>query len=365
MKKIGIISFTGAGALTAERLLSVFKETYECRAYIKKKFWGKIKLCQEIKDWEEDGASWTRKRFEDYDGIIYVGAVGIAVRLIAPCVCDKMEDPAVVVVDEKGKFAISLLSGHVGGANRLAKEVAKVLEGIPVITTATDLNRKFAVDVFAKENDLVITDRLLAKEISSRILEGKAVTLSSDFPIEGKFPSEVRLVSSQEAVKPDIYITIKTDKAEKKESLVLIPRCVVLGMGCRKNAGEDIIWETMEEVCREAAIDKRSIFRIASIDKKKEEPGLIKAAERLRAEFVTFSSEQLESVPGSFRESEFVRKTVGVGNVCERAAVLGAGAGFEAELSENNSLLIGKKFKGQGVTAAIAVRKQDIRAGRT
>ena len=124
--------------------------------------------------------------FEDCDAIVFIGACGIAVRSIAPFVKSKKIDPAVVVVDEQGQFAISLLSGHIGGANELTEEIAEILRAQSVITTATDLNDKFAVDVFAKKNGCFISDMELAKEISAALLAGKEVGFASDFPWIGE-----------------------------------------------------------------------------------------------------------------------------------------------------------------------------------
>ena len=143
---------------------------------------------------KEGGLSaWAGERFGDSDGLIFIGACGIAVRAIAPYIRDKKTDPAVLAADEKGRFVIPLLSGHLGGANELAERLAAGLakSGIPaqaVLTTATDVNRRFAVDVFAKEHGLVLDQMKLAKEISAAVLAGEPVGLFSDFPFSGPVP---------------------------------------------------------------------------------------------------------------------------------------------------------------------------------
>ena len=279
-KKIALISFTGKGAETAKHLAAVLEETCCCSVYTL----GKASVHSEgsCETPQESASQWTKKRFKDSDGLVFVGAVGIAVRLIAPYIKDKMEDPAVVSVDEQGKYAVPILSGHMGGANRLAREIAKALGAIAVITTATDLNRKFAVDVFARENGLVIGNRELAKSISARILNGERVTIYSDLPVRGGFPPELQQLSE-----------------EDREKNIL----------------------------------------------------------ELNAGLVFFSAEKLAEVPGCFSESEFVKKVTGVGNVCERAALLGAGGNKRARL-------IAGKLSFEGVTAAAAVTEQWIEAGR-
>ena len=122
--------------------------------------------------------------FKKYNALIFVGACGIAVRAVAPYIKDKSKDPAVVVVDEEGNFAIPVLSGHIGGANDLAKKIAALTNGTAVITTATDINDKFSVDTFAVKNNLHIRDTKLIKEISSRVLEGQKIGLYTDYELK-------------------------------------------------------------------------------------------------------------------------------------------------------------------------------------
>ena len=201
--KIAIISFSRAGYRLSEMIYWVLKERdYEVRSYTKSKYTKKVldesQLDEDSRDFrnvkdfakpvDESIKEWTKARFADCDAIIFIGACGIAVRSIAPFVKSKKVDPAVVVVDEQGKFAISLLSGHIGGANELAQEVAEIVHGQPVVTTATDLNNKFAVDVFAKKNGCFISDMNLAKEVSAALLAGKEVGFASDFPWLGEIP---------------------------------------------------------------------------------------------------------------------------------------------------------------------------------
>ena len=131
----------------------------------------------------------------------FIGAAGIAVRYIAPFVRDKFTDSAVLVLDEKGRYVIPLLSGHMGGAVRMADEAAELIRAEAVHTTATDVQKKFAVDVFAKRNHLLITDRQTAKEISAAVLEGERIALFPEYPgcrIEGNAPDELVLCGSRE-----------------------------------------------------------------------------------------------------------------------------------------------------------------------
>ncbi|MBM6685952.1 cobalamin biosynthesis protein CbiG, partial [Faecalicatena contorta] len=144
------------------------------------------------------GGAFLQEHWQQVREIVFIGAAGIAVRLIAPYIRDKFTDPAVLVLDEGGRFVIPLLSGHVGGANDLARFLARATGAEAVITTATDVNGRFAVDVFAKKCGLVLTDRTKAKDISARILKGEKVGFYSEFPVLGRVPEELTLVDSRQ-----------------------------------------------------------------------------------------------------------------------------------------------------------------------
>lgn len=302
---------------------------------------------------QEGGLSeWTKERFSRDEALVFVGACGIAVRAIAPYVRDKFHDPAVVCVDEAGQFVIPLLSGHVGGANRLAERIAVGIGAVPVVTTATDVEKKFAVDVFAKDHGLVITDRKLAKEISADILAGEPVGVFSDFGFLkwGKIPAGL---FQERICKRNIWITVSGK--EKKgipadRVLRLIPRCVALGIGCRRGTPVEKIRAAVKNAMERNGIDLRSVFAVASIDIKKQEQGIIDFAKELQVPFLTFSSEELNGQPGEFSESEFVRKTTGTGNVCERSAVAACRLGVK----EPECRILFRKEAGDGVTVAAA-----------
>ena len=131
---------------------------------------------------------WTAESFPMADALIYVGACGIAVRAISPYVESKVSDPAVVVVDEIGRYAIPILSGHLGGANELSRRMARVLSAEAVITTATDINGVFAIDEWTGYQDCAVENPEEIKGISSRLLEGGSITIRSNFPIMGEPP---------------------------------------------------------------------------------------------------------------------------------------------------------------------------------
>ena len=176
MKKTGIIAFTEHGCVLGEKLLrDLQKQDQETYGFVKSKYvdlperHSFQKVTGTLREWAEE---WIPK----LDGIVFFSATGIAVRTIAPFVVSKKTDPAVVVIDEQGNYAISLLSGHLGGANELAKFAAESIGAVPVITTGTDVNHTFAVDVFARKNNLVIADMRLAKEMAALLIRGKTIT---------------------------------------------------------------------------------------------------------------------------------------------------------------------------------------------
>ena len=264
--KVALISFTGAGAETCRKISDgLTAGGYECRAFGKDRFAegaGLLPL-------ENSLSEWTAAVFGKNDALIFVGASGIAVRAIAPHVRDKTLDPAVIVVDEQGRYAISLLSGHLGGANDITLEIAGVIGAEPVITTATDINHRFAVDDWAKKNRLQIGDMKLAKEISAAVLRGETIGVSSEYSIEGDLPEQ--LVCNLRADRPKLgfQVSIREDEVPFEKTLHLIPRTVTVGMGCRKGIAAEAAEELLDKVLKEHGLSVKSIEKICSIDLKK------------------------------------------------------------------------------------------------
>ncbi|MBU5481428.1 cobalamin biosynthesis protein [Blautia sp. MSJ-19] len=300
----------------------------------------------------ESTGEWTGSHFDADDGIIFVGACGIAVRSIAPYVTSKKSDPAVVVIDECGKFVISLLSGHLGGANELALEAAELLGAVPVVTTATDLHDQFAVDVFAKKNHCEIFNMKAAKEVSAALLAGKSVGFYSEFPYVGKLPEGLQECILEGNCLPEIgvAVTIHSSCRPFASTVQIIPDVVTLGMGCRKNKEADVIIEEASACLEDADIYRQAVEKLTSISIKKKETGLVELAEKWQIPFVTFEENELKDAEGEFTPSEFVKTITGVNNVCERSAVLGAEQGR----------LIKKKTGRNGVTTALALRNWEV-----
>lgn len=346
--KIAMICFTLTGWQTGEMVKEGLEKTgHQAELFCKSRY-----LPRSIKESTKD---WAKEQFEKADGLIFMGATGIAVRSIAPYVQSKKKDPAVLVIDECGKFVISLLSGHLGGANELALQAAEILGAIPVVTTATDLHEKFAVDVFAKQNNCHIFRMKEAKEVSAALLAGKQVGFYSDFPWEGELPEGLIWWDGKEdkgQTKPEIGIAVTIHKNCQpfQSTTHVVPQAAVLGMGCRKGKEPESVESAALECLQKNQIYPEAIWCLASIDVKKEEAGLLALSEKLGIPFLTFSSEELLAVEGEFTSSAFVKQTVGVDNVCERSALKAAYPGH----------IIQKKQGKEGVTTALAQREWRI-----
>lgn len=297
---ISIITFTENGTKLAEKIRQAFVNT----------------KMEEAKNLGLSLSDWTRQQFAEKNAIVVIGACGIAVRMIAPFVSDKLSDSPVVVADEAGTFVIPLLSGHMGGANELAEQIAGQIGGIPVITTATDVNHTFSVDLFAKKCGLSIYNREGIAKVSARILDGKT---------------------------PDIVIS--SEKTDLEQGVLgLQPREYILGIGCRRGKSFEELDAFIQKWLDHAGIEKRLVRAVTSIDLKKEEEGLLRWCMANRIPFLTYSAEELKQVKGDFQESSFVKEKIGVDNVCERAAMKAA--------NEEGTFILRKQAEN-GMTIAI------------
>ncbi len=292
--------------------------------------------------------AWTARAFERSDALLFVCACGIAVRAISPYVHSKFSDPAVVCVDESASFVIPLLSGHVGGANQLARRIADHVGAQAAITTATDVRGVFSVDEWAAEQDLSILDCTVAKEISAALLEGRTVGLSSEFAIDGTPPAGIQ-VDDKDACELGISVSLDPTRKPFARTLRLVPRTVTVGVGCKRNTPYESIARQVDECLERAHVAAQAVCAIASIEAKANEQGLLELAEQRGWQAHFYSAAELAAVEGTFSSSDFVRKTVGVDNVCERAACA------------NGSTLLTAKCANDGVTVALAYATPTLR----
>lgn len=293
----------------------------------------------------DDLGVWTGERFADSDALVFIGATGIAVRAIAPHVRDKFSDPAVVSVDEAGQFAVPLLSGHVGGANDLAREVAAAIGARAVVSTATDVNGLFAVDEWARKQGLALVERQIAKEVSACLLDGGTVGFASDIAVEGALPSGVEEGPHELGIK----VGLDTADCPFAHTLHLVPRVVTVGVGCKRGTDAAALETFVRGALANARISPAAVARVASIDVKRDEEAVLALARALGCDPVFYSAEQLAAVEGTFASSDFVKTAVGVDNVCERAAVAGG------------ARLIGGKEAHEGMTVALGQDEASVR----
>ena len=258
---------------------------------------------------------WAREHFDRSDALLFIGACGIAVRAIAPLVKDKTTDPAVIVMDEMGRHVIPILSGHIGGANELARQIAEKTGAALVLTTATDVRGLPAVDQWAVSNGLAIENPAAIKAVSAAALDGRAVGVAI----------------TERDIQPPFPVT-----------LFLRPRTLALGAGCKKGVDPLAFEENALRFLRACGVSLLSVKCLATIDLKKEEGAMLHFSEKYHLPLMAYSAEELRAVPGVFAHSDFVEKTVGVGCVCERAAAKAGG-----------TLLMGKTAI-EGMTFALA-----------
>lgn len=272
-----------------------------------------------------------RQAFQGGENLVCVMAAGIVVRSIAPYLKGKDTDPAVVVVDEAGRFAISLLSGHLGGANDLARRVAEVLGGTAVITTATDVEGLPALDVLAAAHGLAIENLAGVRPIHMALLEGRPVRVVDP---EGVLSGELTAYPELFTLEPDldraltgrgptVYVGFR-ERPWPPEWLRLRPKNLVAGMGCHKGTpGEELV-AFITATFQRTGLSLLSLKALATIEAKKAEPGLQLAARSLGVEFLWFTATELENIPVP-NPSPAVVRHMKVASVSEAAALKAGG----------------------------------------
>lgn len=335
MKNVYIFSFTAQATALSSKLYQFYiSQNINCLAYTLPKY------CTSIhKPIEDSLQKQVEACFHPDAAIIFVSACGIAVRAIAPFIKHKAQDPCVLAIDEKGQYVIPLLSGHLGGGNTCAMAISKFLDATPVISTATDLNHKFAVDEFAKNNQLTISNMHLAKKVSVHLLHNLPVGICGILPKE-TLPEGLTTTTQNFGISISPFST----QTQFKETLHLIPKNMVLGIGCKKNTDAEALSVFVEEQLALLHLFPESIAAITSIDLKKAEPAILALANNLQVPFVTYTADELKKVKGSLSSSSFVQTITGVDNVCERAALA----------YTKNTTLIREKTIKEGMTLAIS-----------
>ena len=277
--------------------------------------------------------------FKKFDAHIFIFSTGIAVRIIAPLIKTKIEDPAVVVLDDNACHAVSLLSGHIGGANELAKKVGLITKAKPVITTATDVHNRPAIDIIALKNNMHIVNPDMIKKINMAILEHKNISIDDPFNILlHKIPNSISKKTNPDIICTDIEINVP------RGTLVLNPPSLVVGLGCNRGTSLKEIEKFLLETLKQHKLSIKSINAFASIDAKYNETGFLELSKKLKTEFIFISKEDLSSIKNIKTPSKTVQKHMGVKSVCEAAAIAAG---------KNAKLIVPKQIKGN-VTIAIA-----------
>ncbi|NLL18495.1 MAG: cobalt-precorrin 5A hydrolase [Clostridia bacterium] len=294
--------------------------------------------------------------WDQVDGFIFVAATGIVVRTIAPLLKGKTVDPAVLVIDAAGRYVISLLSGHLGGANRLTKEVAGVLGAVPVITTATDVLGKTSVEDWANELGLKVVNPEGLVKINGALVRDVTITVYTELPVAdlAKHPlnpgktlfKPLERLSLSPPQGPSLAVTRQQFGVDRVD-LELVAPSLVVGIGCRRGTGKEVIKQFIQETFREKGWPLAAVTSIVSVEQKKDEEGLLALARELKVPVRFFKPEELQAVLEAMPQLEkslFVEEKIGVGAVCEPAAILG---------SQWGQLPVGKRSY-RGVTIAVA-----------
>ncbi|WP_291351732.1 cobalt-precorrin 5A hydrolase [Desulfosporosinus sp.] len=284
--------------------------------------------------------------------LIFVMATGIVVRQIASLIEGKDQDPAVLVLDENGKFVIPLLSGHLGGANAWANLISDLIGAVPVITTATDVRGMTAPDEYARRYGWKVEPVHHLPKVNRLLLEQRLLKVWANHPWQPEHKTwlsdpHYRFLSENEKDQANVIIDAFPKSNLKSDCLYLIPPILSIGVGCRRGVAREVILDRITSAVEQLGASLKAISGIYSIDLKSDEVGLIEAAKYLRVPFQTFPADELQSVnlEEQLNRSNFVSEKIGVDGVCEAASLLGAKRGR----------LVLPKTKGQGVTVAISL----------
>jgi len=261
----------------------------------------------------EDFTANINEKFSQYDGHIFIMASGIVIRKIASLIGTKDKDPAVLLIDEGKHFVISLLSGHLGGANELTHSLANILKLVPVITTSSDVTGKIAVDTISQKLNAELEDLKSAKDVTSLIVNGQKVNIL--------LPKNVKVTNTR------IY-----------------PKNLILGIGCKKDTKAEDILRAIEDCLDKNNLDIKSVKKVATVDVKENEQGLIDAVKFLNLNLEIISRDEIKKVQDQFEGSDFVEKNIGVRAVSEPVALLS---------STGNGKFLVMKEKYNGITISI------------
>ncbi|MDD2953018.1 MAG: precorrin-4 C(11)-methyltransferase [Parabacteroides sp.] len=346
MSTLSIIPISDSGRVLAERILASYPEA-------------KILPF----------GSFSKETFYESSSLVFIGAMGICVRSIAPFAEDKHTDPAVVCIDSTGKYVIPVLSGHIGGANDLSKELASLLGAEAIITTQSDNANLWPLDTLGKKYNWT----LIAKDSNAAIssfVNGKPTALLLDIRdkgtdyLERTAPSHVSIFYSFEAIPQqdfELLIIVSPKQYDTSiQAITYVPKVLHLGMGCRKDMQGDptVVYEHIKEVLRDKHLYPEALADVNTIDLKKCEPVLtLLAYGVMECPFLTYTSEELKDIPVP-NPSEKVLEVTESPSVSEASAIYAAHGG--PLLVEKRKADVGK---GNEYTFAVALDRKVCREG--
>lgn len=329
---LAIICVTEEGHLISEKI----KNTFDARVYRR----------EDVKSIGIKEVS--KEAFSKYNFVIFISSTGIAVRSISSLVKSKTEDPGVLVIDNSSRYVISLLSGHIGGANELTESIAEILGAEPIITTATDNLGITAPDMVAKKNNLIIDNMKICKDVAAFLVHrDKVGFLDKNGVID--IPKGYTPYNNETSKHLKALVLVTNEDSTKDYGipvLKLIRQNIVLGIGCKKDYPEDTMEEKVFKTLREYNIDKRSIKAIGTAWVKAEEKAIISLSKTLNCAMKTYTKEEIQRVHHHYKGSDFVEKNIGVRAVCEPSCELLGGR------------LITDKLPLEGMTLCIGVLEE-------
>lgn len=324
---LAIVSLTQGGADLSMELKRIFPQAVCFGKYGEAD--GIIPIDKPFKDW-------LKNEFDRYSQWIFVMATGIVVRSVSGLLVHKSQDPAVVVMDEKGEFAISLISGHLGGANQLARRIAEAICATPVITTSSDVQGLMAVDELANDLGAALFDFDAALLVTADLVNGKSVGLWAEAPIP--LPKGYKgywgkagwhcMEGDLRTKKLASFVCVSDQKISSDFSYVQVyPQQLVIGIGCKKNTAAETIRAGIQEMVEEEGYSIHAVGLLASAWIKFEETGIRRVASDLKIRFSAYNREPILAVSHQFEGSAFVETTIGVPCVSEPCGFLASDCG--------------------------------------
>lgn len=328
--ELAIVTLTKGAYRTAKRVKECMDVSVEI--YTKDSFLG---------SWKD----FVGELFQKYSYLLFIMATGIVVRVIAPYLKNKTVDPGIMVMDEQGRFVISLLSGHLGGANAYTEKIAKSIKAIPVITTASDVLGLISVDLLAKNLNCKMESLQKAKEITADIVNGKRVGILADIPVDISESKNFQVIKPGEIQDYDsvIYVTNQILSNPFPRSIQLIPQNIVVGIGCRRGIESKRIIQEFYRTFQDLGLHIDSLKALSSIDLKKDEMGILETGKYFQVPVEFVDKENILKIQDYFEQSEFVKKSIGIGAVAEPCGYL---------ISHGGECLM-RKRKYSGITLSI------------